>query len=137
MSNIPSFSRRRAVVVGIMLVIAAAHIVRVGSYLPGEYYNLWYSYFSDFILPFGCYFLLCMSEEQIPVLRHWEVKWAFAFLLPSIMETCQYFGIPVLGVTFDPVDYLMYALGATSAVLVDTQVFPRIFSFWTLEKVNP
>jgi hypothetical protein len=130
MSKTPSFSRRRAVIVAIMLVIAAVHIVRVGSSLPGEYNNLWYSYFSDFILPFGCYFLLCLSEEQMPVLRRWEVKWAFAFLLPSIMETCQYFGLPVLGATFDPLDYFMYALGATSAVLVERLLFSRLLNFW-------
>jgi hypothetical protein len=55
-------------------------------------------------------------------------------LLPSIAETCQYFGIPVLGSTFDPWDYLMYVTGTTAAAIVDTQVFPRIFDFWTLEE---
>lgn len=130
MSNVSDHLRRLAVVYSIVALVAAVHIFRLGSYLQGELYNLYYSYFSDFILPFTCYFLLC-GLEQIPILRRWEVKLAIAFLIPSIAETCQYFGIPVLGATFDPLDYLMYALGALSAVVVDTQVFSRVFGFWT------
>jgi len=119
-----------------MLLIAAVHILRVGSYLQGELYNFYYSYFSDVVLPFGGYFLLCATELQMPILRHWEAKLAIAFLMPSIAETCQYFGIPVLGSTFDLLDYFMFGIGAISAVIVDTQVFPRIFNFWTIEKAE-
>jgi hypothetical protein len=119
-----------------MILIAATHILRVGSYLQGELYNFYYGYFSDFILPFGFYFLLCATELQLPVLRRWEAKLAIAFLMPSIAETCQYFEIPVLGSTFDLLDYFMYGIGAMSAVIVDTQVFSRIFTFWTVERAE-
>ena len=136
MRNVISLPRRRAVIVCIMLLIAAVHILRVGSYLQGELYNFYYSYFSDVVLPFGGYFLLCATELQMPILRHWEAKLAIAFLMPSIAETCQYFGIPVLGSTFDLLDYFMFGIGAISAVIVDTQVFPRIFNFWTIEKAE-
>lgn len=117
-----------------MILIALAHILRIGSYLTGKLYDYYYSYFTDFILPLGFYFLLCAPERQLPILKHWGVKSAIVFLLPSIAETCQYFGIPVLGSTFDPVDYLMYAFGAMSAILIDTQVFSRIFGFWNMDQ---
>lgn len=133
MSNVHGSSRRLAVVLGIVVLIAIVHIFRIGSYLQGELYNFYYSYFSDFILPFGFYFLLCMSELQMPILGRWEAKLAIAFLMPSIAETCQYLGIPALGSTFDPLDYFVYGIGAVSAVVVDTQVFSRIFGFWTKE----
>jgi len=136
MSNVFGFSRRRAVIFSIVVLIAVVHIFRIGSYLQGELYNFYYSYFSDFILPFGCYFLLCATALQMPILRCWEAKLAIAFLMPSIAETCQYFGITVLGSTFDPLDYFMYGIGAMSAVVVDTQVFSRIFDFWTMEKAE-
>lgn len=136
MSSVVGFSRRRAVSFSIVILIAVVHIFRIGSYLEGELHDLYYSYFSDFVLPFGCYFLLCASESQMPILRRWEAKSAIAFLIPSIAETCQYFGIPVLGSTFDPLDYLMYGIGAISAAVVDTQVFSRIFDFWTMEKTG-
>jgi hypothetical protein len=136
MSNVFGFSRRRAVIFSIVILIAVVHILRMGSYLQGELHNLYYSYFSDFILPFGFYFLLCATELQMPILRRWEAKLAIAFLMPAIAETCQYFGIPVLGSTFDLLDYFVYGIGAMSAVVVDTQVFSRIFGFWTMEKAE-
>ena len=82
------------------------------------------------MLPFGFYFLLFFPERQLPVLGRWEVKAAVVFLASSFAETCQYFGLPVLGSTFDVFDYVMYALGTASAILVDTQVFSRTFKFW-------
>lgn len=133
MSNGIDFSGRRAVIFGIMILIAAAHILRIGSYLEGTLYNFYYGYFSDFVLPFGCYFLLCAAEQQTPFLKRWEVKSAIMFLAPSTAETCQYFGIPILGSTFDPLDYFMYGVGALSAALLDTQVFTWTFSFWNSE----
>jgi len=136
MNHAIGFSKRRAVIFTIVLLIAAVHIFRIGSYLQGESFNLYYSYFSDIVLPFVCYFLLCATELRTPVLKRWEAKFAIAFLLPSIAETFQYFGIPILGSTFDPSDYLMYAIGALSAAVLDTQVFPRIFNFWNQEKAE-
>lgn len=134
MSNVTSIPKRRAVIIGIMILIAAAHIIRPGSYLQGELYNYYYSYFSDVVMPFGFYFLLFLEEQQVPLLRRWQVKLAVMFLLPSIAETCQYFGIPALGSTFDPLDYGMYAIGVALAAVVDRQVFSRIFRFWTIEE---
>ena len=136
MSNISDSLRRFSVILSVVALIAVAHIFRVGSYLQGVWYNLYYSYFSDFILPFGCYFLLCANEPRLPIFRRWKVKLAIAFLTPSIAETCQYLGIPALGSTFDLFDYVMYGIGAISAVAVDTQVFSRISDFWTLEKAE-
>lgn len=136
MSIIAGYNKRRAVIISIMLLIALAHIIDIGRHLQGTLFDLFKSYFSDIVLPFGFYFLLFMDEQWIPILKRWEVKLAVMVLLPSIAETCQYFGIPVLGSTFDPLDYLMYAIGATLAALVDKQVFSRIFGFWTMEKVK-
>jgi len=136
MSNEVGFTKRRALILGINGIIAAVHLLRLGSYLQEGSYHLYYSYFSDIILPFGFYFLLCESERKVPVLRHWGAKLAITFLTPSIAETFQHFGIPVLGSTFDLLDYFMYALGAISAVMVDRLVFFRIFDFWPREKTE-
>jgi len=68
MSNVFDFSRRLAVIFSIVALIALVHIFRIGSYLQGELYNFYYSYFSDYILPLGCYFLLCAEESWICVL---------------------------------------------------------------------
>ena len=94
MGNVMGFSKRRALIGCIMIGIAAAHIFRLGSHLHGRSYTFYYSYFSDFILPLGLYFLLCATERQTPILGPWQAKLAIAFLLPAIAETCQYFGVP-------------------------------------------
>ncbi len=124
------WKKRQMVVVSMMLLIAAAHIIGIGNYLPGDLYKLYYSYFSDFIMPFGFYFLFCMAEQSIPVLKPWQVKLGVTFLLPAMAETLQFFGVNALGITFDPLDYAMYAAGAASAALVERQVFPRVLDFW-------
>ncbi len=131
MSKFGRFSGRHALVVSIMILIALLHVVGPGRYTQGAFYDFYYSYFSDLTLPFGCYLLLCMAERDMPILRRWETKAAIVFLMASIAETCQYFGIPVLGETFDLLDYIMYGIGTISAVIVDTQIFSRVFDFWT------
>lgn len=127
------FIKRRIVIVSIALLAAALHIIRIGSFLPDDFYRLYSSYFSDIILPFVFYFLLCAAEFKIPLMQHWYVKLSIAFLLPSIAETLQYFGIPFLGSTYDTLDYLMYGIGSTAACIVETQLFPIVFKFWKKE----
>ncbi len=130
------FSGRRGVILCIMAVIAIIHILRIGNYLSGVLYHLYYSYFSDLILPFGGYFLVCAAELKLPILRHWKPKLVISFFAPALAETFQFFDIPVLGSTFDPLDYLMYAFGAILAAIIDNQVFPRIFKFWVYVKME-
>jgi len=126
--------KRLGIIFGIWVLTVAVHIFRVGSYLQGEWFNLYYSYFSDIILPFTFYFLICVSEIQLPFLRHWAVKTAIVFVVPAIAETAQYFGMYALGVTFDPLDYLAYAIGALAAAVVDVWVFSKLFNFWNEHK---
>ena len=127
------FAYKVAIIIIIQLAIAAIHAFRLGQIFEGNLYNLYYSYFSDLILPFGTYFLLSANEYSIPFLRHWSVKALAVFSVATLAEILQYFGVYALGVTFDPVDILMYGCGVTLAVIVDTQVFSRMFKFWTLE----
>jgi hypothetical protein len=125
---------RRVVVVAVMLVIAVIHVFRVGSYLDGRLFTLYYSYFSGIVVPFGMYFLLCLSEVGFRFLRDWRVKAGVVFGVASLTELGQAVGIPLLGLTFDPLDFVMFGVGTMLAVLVDRVLFKRIFSFWTLEK---
>ena len=87
---------------------------------------IYYSYFSDLVVPFAAYFLLCASEAKMPWYKPWQVKLALAIFVPAIAETAQYFGIPALGSTFDPLDYCMYLVGATAAALVDMHILTRL-----------
>jgi hypothetical protein len=130
MESLANSMKRRIVILSIALLVAAVHVVGGRRFLQDDAYLLYASYFSDLALPFTFYFLLCMAEFNVPGLHHWAVKAAVVFLMAAAAETCQYFGVAVLGATFDPLDYGMYALGAALAALVERQVFARVFKFW-------
>jgi hypothetical protein len=131
-------TQRNRIIVGfsIITIIALIHIFRVGNYLNGDLYLLYYSYVSDLIIPFGVYFLLCISELTIKILQKWYVKAAFIIGITSLAEILQLLGIYALGITFDPIDILMYVLGVGFAVIFDRLLFKRIIPFWDLEKLN-
>jgi len=118
------------IVILIQVAIALIHVFRLGQVFQGQAYNLYYSYFSDLILPFGMYFLLSLNDISIPVFKKWYVKVGIIFSLTTFAEICQFFGIEVLGVTFDPIDILMYGIGVSLAALIDVKIFFRYLGFW-------
>jgi hypothetical protein len=130
---VKKLTKKILICVSILLLVAMIHIFRVGTWFSGSLYDLYYAYFSDVALPFGIYFLLCINELSFSFLRRWGVKAAIVFSAAATAEILQGLGITALGVTFDPLDFVMYGLGALLAVLVDTQVFARLFAFWTID----
>lgn len=130
------FIKRRIVIVSIALFIAALHLISIGRFLQYDLYNLYRSYFSDVIIPFGFYYLLCATEFKIPQMKSWKMKLAISFIFPAIAETLQLFGIPFLGSTYDPVDYIMYGIGSTIACIIEVQILPRVFKFWKNEEME-
>jgi len=117
-------------VLSILLVIASIHVLRIGSYLEGVLFQYYYSFFSDIELPFGGYFLISLDDNRAPLFQKWYVKCLVIFGVAAFAEGLQAIGIPVLGVTFDPLDLVMYAVGVLAAALVEVQVFRRILPFW-------
>jgi hypothetical protein len=126
---------RTALIFSIVLVIALVHLFRAGSYLQGSLYNLYYSYFSDILIPFGMYFLFCLEDVYFRFLRDWRVKALLVFGIASTTEVLQAFGVPLLGKTFDPWDFVMFAGGVLLAALVDRALFSRLFSCWNLKTI--
>jgi len=126
---------RNRLIVGIIIIIIIAliHIFRVGSYLNGDLYLLYYSYASDLILPFGAYFYLCISELYIKIFQKWYVKAAFIIGITTLAEILQLLGVYALGITFDPVDILIYVLGVGIAIILDRLIFKRFIQYWDLK----
>lgn len=122
---------RIALIVSILLVIALVHIFRVGTYLRGSLFTLYYSYFSDIVIPFGMYFLLCLEDVYFRFLRDWRVKAMLVFAVASSTEVMQAFGVPLLGQTFDPLDFVMFGGGVLLAALVERCLFDRLLPWWT------
>lgn len=125
---------RIATGVSINLIIAIAHIFRIGSYLNGNLYILYYSYASDILVPISFYFLLCMNDIQVRFLRNWYTKALIVFLLATFTEIMQAFGIYMLGVTFDIVDIIMFAIGVSVAAFLDVQIFEKIIPGYKINR---
>ena len=119
-------------VVGLMLFISLLHVINIKSFLSARWYIYYTSFFSDIILPFGVYFLIAMNDWRYPVLQKWWVKALLTFSIPTFAEILQAFGIYALGITFDPLDILMYGIGVMMAVLLEKLVFEPHISFWKL-----
>jgi hypothetical protein len=124
-------TRKKLVIVAIMLLIAGLHILGPLRQAPGPWHNWYYSYFSDLALPFGFYFLLCLSEQNLRWLRNWGLKAGLVFGAATTAEILQFFGIYALGVTFDPLDIVMYAVGTLLAVILEQGIFKRWLPFWS------
>jgi len=120
----------------IQVVVALIYVFRLGQLLDGELYLFYYSYFSDFILPFSAYFLLSVNDNSIPVLRKWYVKAGMIFTLTTLAEICQFFGIEALGVTFDVFDIMAYGLGVLTAAIFEVKILIPRFDFWQTDQVT-
>jgi hypothetical protein len=121
--------KKTSMVVGIQLLIALVFISGVGRANQSTQ-TLYHSYFADIALPFGFYFLLSLSESRHTFLKPWSVKALAVFAVCTVSETLQFFGIFAFARVFDPLDFVMYGLGALAAAAVDRAVFARSFSFW-------
>lgn len=128
---------RTAVVVSILLLIALVHVFRVGTYLRGSLFTLYYSYFSDIVVPFGMYFLLFLNDAYVRFLRDWRVKAMLVFGVASSTEVMQAFGLPLLGETFDPLDFVMFGGGVLLAALMDRFLFDRLIPHWSPKTRDP
>jgi hypothetical protein len=117
--------------IAITILLAIALVFVIGADWASETFRRFFkSYFADIALPFGYYFLLVIIEDRHQQFRNWYSKCAAIFSLCALSETLQYFGIYALAIVFDPLDYLMYALGVLLAAFVDRVVFKRLFVFW-------
>jgi hypothetical protein len=123
--------KKRAVVVSMMMVIALIHLMSPSRVLDDPLRQYYQGYFSDIVLPFGFYFLLCVVEIQFAFLRPWYTKALATFSLAACAEVLQGLGVHFLGSTFDPLDFVMYAAGAGAAAVLERWGFARVFSFWT------
>jgi len=120
--------RKKVVITSIMILIALIHFF-TGSNYKGPYPGFVNGYLLDILVPFGFYFLLCLSK--FPLLKSWIVRSILVFGVASFTEIAQFFGVPIFGQTFDPVDFIMFGIGVILATIFDIIVFPRIFDFWT------
>lgn len=110
----------------LLFILLALHIKGPSYFAPDSVFVN--SFLVDILLPCYMFLLLTLNLYSLPEhIRKYRkrVKILFAsgvFLFGFVVETLQYFGIPVLGSTFDVLDYLMYLLGVLFGVGLDIYI---------------
>jgi hypothetical protein len=118
-----SLVNRKVVVVAISLGVGLLHFITGPGY-RGPFPAFVNGYLIDILLPFAMYLLLGIAG--LPILRSPLVRGVLVFAVGAVTETLQYFGVPVFGQTFDPLDYLMFGLGIGLAAVFERVVLSRI-----------
>jgi len=112
-----------------MLLISSIFVIGA-DWASKTTHRLFHSYFADIVIPFGYYLLLVLLEDKFEPMKKWYIKAGAVFALCALSETLQYFGVYALARVYDPMDYVMYALGTILAIFVDRILFKRLFEFW-------
>ena len=112
----------------IALVVGALHFVTGDGY-RGPFPVFVNGYMIDILLPMALFLLMSLFQNRVIHSTLFRVFVIFGF--GCIVEASQYFGHPVFGSTFDPLDILAYAGGVLLGALLDLVVLPRIIPSWS------
>ena len=112
----------------IALIVGALHFV-TGEQYQGPFPVFVNGYLIDILLPMTLYLLLGLIENKL--IRSMLFRTCAVFGFGCFVEAAQYFGYPILGSTFDPLDILAYAGGVLLGALLDLFVFPRLIPRWS------
>lgn len=121
MSRIPL--SRKLLVVGIAVGVGFLHFF-TGAEYRGPLRVFVTGYLINILLPFAMYLVLGIADHA--VLLSGMARGALVFGMGALTETMQYFGVPILGRTFDPLDYLMFGIGIMGAVIFEWAVLSRL-----------
>ena len=113
----------KVIVVVICLAVGGLHLV-TGRVYEGPFPAFVNGYLIDLLLPFAMCLLL--GVQRFSVLRGRTVRFVLVFGVGFLTESLQYFGVPIFGRTFDPLDYLMFAVGVAGAFVFEWAVLSRI-----------
>lgn len=80
-------------------------------------------YLIDILSPMTLFLLMGLIENK--VVRSTLFRASAVFGFGCCVEFSQYFGYPVFGSTFDPLDILAYAGGVSFGILLDLFMLPR------------
>jgi len=114
--------KKKVIIVSIQLAVGLLHFV-TGPRYNGPFPEFVNGYLIDILLPFALYFLFSLAGKFF---NSWYIRGGVIFLIGSTVEILQYFGVPIFGQTFDPIDFIMYAAGVFLAIFIDYIWLSRI-----------
>jgi len=113
------------IIVVISVIVAMLHFA-TGPQYDGPFKLFIIGYLIDIILPLNVYLLFQISLRKKLTLNQSRMFGALAtFLIGFTIEMLQFFEIPVLGQTYDPWDFLMYALGTMMGIAFDMVIIDK------------
>jgi hypothetical protein len=118
---------KKLIIVIIALTVGALHFV-TGEQYQGPFPVFVNGYLIDILLPMTLFLLTGLFQNSI--IRSALFRACAVFGFGCFVEASQYFGRPIFGSTFDPLDILAYAGGVSLGVLLDLVLFPRLIPRW-------
>ena len=119
---------KKQVITLIALTVGALHFIKGQNY-QGPFPIFVNGYLIDILLPMTMYLLMSMFQNKI--IHSIPFRACAVFGFGCFVEVSQYFGHPIFGSTFDPLDILAYAGGILLGVLLDFVLFPRLIPRWS------
>lgn len=116
---------RKQIVVVIALGVGLLHFATGPDY-RGPFRGFVNGYLIDTLLPFAMYLLLAMPDRPFALPR--LVRGLVVLGVGVTVEALQFFGVPIFGRTFDPVDFVMYLAGVIGAMMFEWGVLSRLGS---------
>ena len=114
---------RKLLVVGIAVGVGFLHFF-AGPEYRGPLRAFVTGYLINVLLPFVMYLVLGIADHAVLLSR--ITRCALVFGIGALTETLQYFGVPIFGRTFDPLDYLMFGIGIMGAAIFEWAVLSRL-----------
>jgi hypothetical protein len=118
---------KKFVITTIALTVGALHMV-TGEQYQGPFPVFVNGYLIDVLLPMTLFLLMGLFQNRI--IRSTLFRACAVFGFGCFVEASQYFGRPLFGSTFDPLDIVAYACGVLLGVLFDLVLFPRLIPPW-------
>ena len=119
---------RKIIITTIALIVGALHFL-TGEQYQGQFPVFVNGYLIDILLPMVLFLLMGLFEKRLIRSPIFRVCAVFGF--GCFVEASQYFGHPIFGSTFDPLDILAYAGGVLLGIFLDLLLFPRMIPHWS------
>jgi len=115
-------NRQKIIVVAIAVFVGLLHFVTGPNY-QGPARAFVNGHLIDILLPFSMYLVFGVADQQ--VIKSPALRGLLVFMVGATAEIFQYFDVPVLGSTFDILDFLMYGLGVILGGLFEKIILAR------------
>ncbi len=118
---------KKLIITIIALTVGALHFLKGENY-QGPFPIFVNGYLIDILLPMTLYLLMSLFQNKL--IRSSLFRACAVFGFGCVVEASQYFGYPIFGSIFDPLDILAYASGVLLGILLDLVLLPRLITFW-------